>query len=107
MTQEEIENELKSFREQEQARRKNWRPIRISASICALVFLMGAAGLLAFSLAYPGARQEMVTAAIMLVMLSLPMSLLAAALRDPDPQAEENLRRRLADHKRGAASPQA
>jgi hypothetical protein len=85
MTQQEIEDELKSFREQEQARRKNWRSIRRSAAFGAIVFVAGGIGLLAFSVAFPGTRHETFSAAMMFIMLSLPMSLLSQALRDPIP----------------------
>jgi asparagine N-glycosylation enzyme membrane subunit Stt3 len=82
MTQQEIEDELKSLREREQARQKNWRSIRRSAVFCATVFLMGGFGFLAFSIAYPGARHEAVLLALIFIVLSLPMSLLRSALRD-------------------------
>ncbi len=82
MTQQEIEDELKGLREREQARRKNWRSIRRSAAFCAIVFVMGGVGFLAFSIAYPGTRHETLPAAVMFLMLSLPMSLLGSALRD-------------------------
>ena len=85
MTQQEIEDELKSFREQEQARRKNWHSIRRSAAFGVIVFVTGGIGLLAFSVASPGARHETFSAAMMFIMLSLPMSLLSQALRDPIP----------------------
>jgi len=81
MTLQEIENELKSLREQEQARRKNWRLIRRSAAICAIVFLLGGVGFLAFSIAYSNIRVEPFQTAMMFIMLSLNMSLLGAALR--------------------------
>jgi uncharacterized membrane protein len=85
MTQQEIEEELRSLLEQEQARRKNWRSIRRSATICAIVFVIGGIGLLAFSIAYPSTRHETFAGAMMFVMLSLPMSLLSQALRDTIP----------------------
>ncbi len=85
MTQQEIEDELKCLREQEQARRKNWRSIRRSAAFCAIVFVICGIGFLAFSIAYPGTRHETFSGAIMFIMLSLPLSLLSSALRDPTP----------------------
>jgi len=88
MTQQEIENELKSLREQvsrcqqlEEARRRNWRPIRKGAAICGVVFVLGGIGLLVFSAIYPDVRHETLQSAIMFVLLSIPMSLLGAALR--------------------------
>ena len=82
MTQQEIEDELKSLREREQARRKNWRSIRRSAVFCGIVSVIGGLGILAFSIAYPGTRHETLLAAMMFLMLSAPMSLLSSALRD-------------------------
>jgi cytochrome c biogenesis protein CcdA len=81
MTQQEIENELLSLRGQEEARKKNWRSIRTSAAFGAAVFLLGGMGFLIFSAVYPDSRHEMLQTAIMFIMLSLPMSLLGAALR--------------------------
>jgi hypothetical protein len=83
MTQQEIEDELKSLREQEQARRKNWRPIRRSAAIGAAVFLLAGIGLFVFSFAYQNLRHETFPGAMMFLILSLNMSLLSQALRDP------------------------
>ena len=85
MTQQEIEDELQRLRGQEQARRKNCHAIRRSAIFCVIVFVMGGIGLLAFSIAFPGTRHETFSAAMMFVMLSLPMALLSQALRDPIP----------------------
>jgi fatty acid desaturase len=82
MTQQEIEDELKSLREREQARQKNWRSIRRSAVFCAIAFLMGGWGFLAFSIAYPGIQHEAVLLALIFMMLSVPMILLRSALRD-------------------------
>jgi hypothetical protein len=81
MTLQEIENELKSLREQEEARKKNWGAIRKAAAFCGILFILGGTGLLVFSLAYPNSRHETSQTAIMFIMLTLPMSLLAAALR--------------------------
>lgn len=83
MTQQEIEDELKSLREQEQARRKNWRSIRRSAALISAVFLIAGIGFFAFSIAYPNAG--MLQTAMMFLMLSLPTTLLSSALRDPIP----------------------
>jgi hypothetical protein len=83
MTQQEIEDELKSLREQEQARRNNWRSIRKSAAFGAIVFVLGGIGLLGLSIAFPSIRHETFSAAMTFIMLSLPMSLLSQALRDP------------------------
>jgi hypothetical protein len=81
MTLQEIENELTRLREQEQARQKNWRSLRRGAAVCAIVFLLGGIGFLAFSMAYSDTRVEPFQTAIMFIMLSLTMSLLGAALR--------------------------
>jgi hypothetical protein len=88
MTLQEIENELKSLREQvlqqqrqEEARRSNWRGVRKGVAICGLLFICGGIGLLAFSIAHSDTRIEPFQAAITFIMLSLPMSLLGAALR--------------------------
>ena len=81
MTQQEIEDELKSLREQEQVRRKNWESVRKSAMFGSIVYLIGGIGLLAFSIVYPG--HETFQIAIMLAMLSLPFSLLRRALSSP------------------------
>jgi hypothetical protein len=83
MTQQEIEDELKSLREQEQARRKNWRSIRRSAALISAVFLIAGIGFFAFSIAYP--NTGMLQTAMMFIMLSLPTTLLSSALRDPIP----------------------
>lgn len=88
MTQQEIETELRSLREQllqqqrlEETRGKNWRSIRSAAAICGLVFLSGAIGFFVYSLTNPRDHHEMFLIALMFVMLSLPVSLLGAALR--------------------------
>jgi polyferredoxin len=81
MTQQEIENELKSLRAQEQARRDNWRSIRRGVAVCAIVFLLGGVAFLAFAITSSNTRIEPFQTAIMFIMLSLNMSLLGAALR--------------------------
>jgi hypothetical protein len=81
MTQQEIENELKSLRQQEQERRKRWHSISRAAGLCAVVFILGGIVFLGLSIAYPGNRHDTMPAAIMFLMLSLPMSLLGSALR--------------------------
>jgi hypothetical protein len=80
MTQQEIENELKSLRAQEEARQRNWRSIRKTAAFSALAFILGGVGCLIFSVAYGGQHQTLQTA-VMFILLSLPMSLIGAALR--------------------------
>ncbi len=82
MTLEEIENELKSLRAQEQARQKNWRPIRRGARFIAIVYLLGAVGLLVFSIIHPTNAMSHLLFTI-LILASLTMSFLANALRDP------------------------
>ena len=95
MTQLEIENELKSLRNQlkslrnelkslgelEEARKKNWRSIRSAALISAIAFAFTGVGFVVFSVAYPKGGHETIQTAMMFIMLSLPMSLLAGALR--------------------------
>ena len=81
VTQQEIEAELKSLREQEQARRKRWRGISRTAAFCAIVFVLGGTGFLVFSVAYPGTRHDTLSAAVTFLMLSMPMTLLSSALR--------------------------
>lgn len=83
MTLQEIEDELKSLREQEQGRRKNWHSLRRGATFCAIVFLLTGGGFLAFSIAVSNTRVEPFQTAMMFMMLSLTMSILAQALRDP------------------------
>ena len=46
------------------------------------VLVIGGLGFLAFSIAYPDTRHETLLTAMMLLMLSVPMSLLSSALRD-------------------------
>lgn len=81
MTQQEIENELKSLRELEEARKKNWRSIRNAALINAIAFALTGVGFVVFSVAYPKGGHETIQTAMIFIMLSLPMSLLAGALR--------------------------
>ena len=81
MTLQEIGDELKSLRDQEQARMKNWRPIRIAAAFCGIVCVLAGIGLLVFSVVYAGRPSEALQTAVMFIMLSLSMSLLGAALR--------------------------
>jgi|HubBroStandDraft_1064217.scaffolds.fasta_scaffold128376_2 hypothetical protein len=81
MTQQEIEDELKSLRELEQERRKRWRSLSRTAALCAIVFVLAGAGFFAFSVAYPGTRHDTFSAAMIFLMLSLPMTLLSSALR--------------------------
>ena len=45
MTQQEMESELIRLRELETARRANWRPIKIAATFCALMFAVAGVGL--------------------------------------------------------------
>jgi len=79
MTQQEIEDELKSLREL----RKKWRSISKTAGLIAIVFWIGGAGFFAFSIAYPSTRHDTFSAAMIFLMLSLPMTLLSTALREP------------------------
>jgi O-antigen/teichoic acid export membrane protein len=82
MTQQEIEDKLKSLLEREQARQKNWRSIRISAVFCGIALLMGGLGFLAFSIAYPAIQHDAHLLALIFIMLSVPIILLRSALRD-------------------------
>jgi hypothetical protein len=86
MTQQEIENELKSLRELEEARKKNWRSIRKAALFVAVLFVLLGGGLLVFSIAYTDSRPEALQTGIMffgwsVLLSSFPLSLLAGALR--------------------------
>jgi hypothetical protein len=95
MTLQEIENELTSLREQvlqqqqqEEARRKNWRSISKSATILAVMLCAGALGLLVVGFALDFGSPSSSTRffgslAPMLIFVSLPLSLLRAALSDP------------------------
>ncbi len=95
MTQQEIETELNTLRElvlrqqqQEEARRKNWRSISKSATILAVTMCVGALGLLVFGFVLdsgsPSSNTRFLGAlAPLLVFVSLPLSLLRAALSDP------------------------
>jgi hypothetical protein len=95
MTQQEIETELNRLRElvlqqrqQEEARRKNWRSISKSATILAVIFCVGAMALLVVGLVLdsgsPSANSRFFGSfAPMLIFVSLPLSLLRAALSDP------------------------
>ena len=90
MTQQEIENELKSLRELEEARKKNFRSIRKAALIVAVQYLLLGGGLLVFSVFYTGSRPETLQTGIMffgwsVLFLSFPLSLLAGALRRKSP----------------------
>lgn len=58
MTLPEIENELKSLRMQEEARKKNWSTIRKGAAISGVLLLLAGIGLLGFSVAYSNTRVE-------------------------------------------------
>jgi Flp pilus assembly protein TadB len=77
MTQQEIEDELKSLREL----RKKWHSLGKAAAVLAIVFVLCAIGLLVFSIAYPGTRYEMHQAAVLFVLLGLPYAFLGSALR--------------------------
>ncbi len=95
MTQQEIETELNTLRElvlrqqqQEEARRKNWRSISKSATILAVILCVGALGLLVLGFVLdsgsPSANSRFFgSLAPLLVFVSLPLSLLSAALSDP------------------------
>ena len=95
MTQQEIESELHSLRElvlqqqqQEEARRKIWRSISKSATILAVMLCAGALGLLlvGFALDFGTVSSNarfFGSLAPMLILVSLPLSLLRAALSDP------------------------
>jgi hypothetical protein len=58
MTQQEIENELKSLRESEEARKKNFRSIRNAALVSSITFVLCGLGLVVYSAAYPKGWQE-------------------------------------------------
>jgi len=81
MTPQEIETQLKTLLAQEQARQNNWRKLRMAATFCAIVFVLGGFGFLVFSIANPGNGRQTLQTAMFFIMLSLPMSLLGAALR--------------------------
>jgi cytochrome bd-type quinol oxidase subunit 2 len=95
MTQQEIETELSGLRDlvlqqqqQEEARRKNWRSISKSATILAVMLCAGALGLLVVGFALdfgsPSSNTRFFgSLAPMLILVSLPLSLLRAALSDP------------------------
>jgi hypothetical protein len=83
MTQQEMESELIRLRELETARRANWRPIRIAATFCALMFAVAGVGLSLASLALSHAQHEALQMGLMFIFSSFPMILLSTALRDP------------------------
>jgi cytochrome bd-type quinol oxidase subunit 2 len=95
MTQQEIETELNRLRElvlqqqqQEEARRKNWRSISKSATILAVMLCAGALGLLVVGFALDSGSASsnsrfFGSLAPMLILVSLPLTLLKAALSDP------------------------
>ena len=77
MTQQEIEDEIKSLREL----RKKWNYISKAAAFIAIVFGLVGIGLFVFSITYPGTRHETFQGAMMFILLSLPFTLLSSALR--------------------------
>ena len=81
MTQQEIENELRSLRALEEARKNNWRWIRKAAAFSALLFVLAGIGCVVFSIIHTSSEHAMAQTAAMFILLSAPMSLLGAALR--------------------------
>jgi hypothetical protein len=87
MTLQEIESELNRLRALEEARRKHWRSVRRSATICGLLFLFAGAGLMGAALildptsstSHGHALQE---GAVMFILVAAPMVWLRAALID-------------------------
>jgi hypothetical protein len=89
VTQAEIEDELKRLRDLHEARRRNWRSIGTAARI--LGGLLGGAGLIFAAIGFtispslvsgPAQKFAFLQFGLMFVLASLPLGLLAAALRD-------------------------
>jgi hypothetical protein len=88
MTQAEIETELRTLRQQQELRRKDWQLLGLAAIACALLFAAIGIALALFDLLFdlnnthPASHQFVLLMSFQLIITALPLVLIGRALRE-------------------------